>query len=81
MPVHAEDRCPGWPVSRTSAAPWAVLLAWVALLFSSSVARGQGLEQGGPVDFGASPVGTPSGKISLNFNATVRTQISSVTPG
>ncbi|MBE7159500.1 MAG: hypothetical protein INR62_13890, partial [Rhodospirillales bacterium] len=40
--------------------------------------RAQGLQQGGPVDFGSSPVGVPSGKISLNFNATVRTEISAV---
>ena len=54
------------------------LVVLIASLFGPVAVPAQGLLQGGPVDFGPSPVGSPSGKISLNFNATVRTQISAV---
>ena len=56
-----------------------ILAACLALTICPVATRAQGLAEGGPVDFGASLVGTPSGKISLNFNATVRTVISAVT--
>ncbi len=60
---------------------WAGLPLFFAL-FAATLAPSplgaQGLQQGGPVDFGPAPLGSPSGKISLNFNATVRTNISSV---
>src|SRR5579875_1509100 len=58
---------------------WLLLLSALSLgAFGSGQAEAQSLLQGGPVDFGPSPLGVASGRISLNFNATVRTQISSV---
>src|SRR5579875_1109258 len=58
---------------------WLLLLSALSLgAFGSGQAEAQSLLQGGPVDFGPSPLGVASGRISLNFNATVRTQISAV---
>ena len=53
-------------------------LVLLLVLLASGTAMAQGLLQGGPVDFGASPLGVTSGRISLNFNATVTTDISEV---
>ena len=83
MPVQSVHRrcCP--PLAPGRIGRWS-LLRWllaVSVLLFAGLPRdfqAQSLEQGGPVDFGSSAVGVSSGKITLNFNATVPTNISGV---
>ena len=69
----ATGRDRGW-----RSAGWLLALCLLMVTLFARTLSAQSLEQGGPVDFGSSPVGASSGKITLNFNATVPTNISGV---